>query len=257
MTNTALLLSLNDEFVPCAKIFLHSLLKNNPTFSQDVILLADSTLSNDGIQELKAVYSNLKKIYVQVDDYKNCKQLTKKWKVNLLYRFDIFELGNLGYDKIILVDADMIVTGKIDSLLEQNVLFGACRKNPLKDKDIFNCGLMVFSKDILQRAHKNELIKLACGGEWESDQPLFNQYMKQYVTFLPQKYNVTSEVLTEELAKEGVIFHFAGQTKPYGLKKKVENSFNKDFIKEKGITLLSSVFYKLKIFERELNKLYV
>lgn len=257
MNNVAILLSLNDEFVPYAKIFLYSLLKHNSTFSGDVILLTDTTLSDDSMQQLKAIYTNLKRIYVQTDDYKNCKPLTKKWKINLLYRFDIFELGNFGYDKIILVDADMIVTGKIDALFNQNILFGVCKKNPLKDRDIFNCGLMVFSKDILKTTHKHELIKLASNNEWESDQPLFNQYMKQYVTFLPQKYNVTSEVLTDELVKEGIIFHFAGPVKPYGLKKKAENSFNKDIIKEKGITLLTALFYKLKIFERELSKTYV
>lgn len=259
MPRIALLMLLNDEFLQYAKIFLHSLVKYNPAFIHDILLLTDTTLSSDSVKQLSKIYPNIKRIYVQTESYNSCSPLTRKWGVNLLYRFDIFEFGNLGYDRIISVDADMIVTGNIDGLINYDVaLFGACRKSlDKREANIFNCGLMVFSKEMLRATHKYELLQLAATGCFESDQPLFNRYLEKYIEFLPQKYNVTVDVVDNNLINEGIIFHFAGNIKPYGLKKKIENGFNKGIVKERGIPLLTAFTCKLKVLEREASKLYV
>lgn len=260
--SAAILIALNDSFVPSMKVFLHSLVKSNPYFGEDILILEDDNLSNKNLDLLKRIYSNLRTIKVKKEDYVNCKACSRPWGFNLYYRFDVFDLVHLNYDKIIMLDSDMLIMGNIDELIACEDDFAACRKY-LSDNEIekddtkirFNCGLMVLSRKILNPRYKKEMINLAQNKIWSSDQSIFNKVFEDIVTYLPQKYNVALDLLTDDLMKSGVIFHFVGDNKPYG--RSLHQSFDPNIVQSRGRSLMSAIYYKLKVIENEVNKLYV
>lgn len=224
--NTALLFALNDKFILSMQVFLLSLKKTNPWFNFDILLLSDGDLSDENVSLLKTIYPKINKINAKKDDYLNCLPTTEAWGYNLYYRFDVFEMSNLGYDRIIIFDSDMVVLKDIKELFTYDYDFGSCEKhlgiseidphNPkVRDKKRFNCGLMSISKNLLRPYYKDKLIRLASGKRWSSDQPVFNVCFENIVTYLPQKFNVVSSIASEKTLKDACIIQYHGFIKPW------------------------------------------
>jgi len=214
--------ALNDSFMPGMRALLKSLIKNNSWFNADFLILSDGNLSQESIEELHRLYGKIKIIDVMKQDYMQCKNTTDNWEFNLFYRFEVFELGYLNYDKIIMIDTDMLVLRDIKDLLQFNYDFAACRKYPdlmpevgNLNNDFFNCGLMVLSKDMLNKQHKTNLINMTKEKNWSSDQPLFNLYFRNKAVFLPQKFNTVTSGVTKQTLNEISILHFHGDLKPW------------------------------------------
>jgi lipopolysaccharide biosynthesis glycosyltransferase len=219
---TAFFTALNDDFMPGMRALLNSLLVNNPWFNLDYLILTDGSLSDKSISELHKIYSKIKIINVKKDDYLQCRETTEKWNYNLYYRFDVFELGNLNYNKIIMIDSDMLILKDISELLSYNCSFGVCRKYPdifpelnSFENNFFNCGLMLLSGKNIIKLHKDNLITFARQRNWSSDQPLFNLYFRNTTSFLPEKYNTVSSAVTKENLSDISILHFHGNNKPW------------------------------------------
>ena len=214
--------ALNDSFMPGMRALLKSLLQNNSWFNADFLILSDGNLSQESKEELHRLYNNIKIIDVKKEDYMECRDTIDNWDFNLFYRFDVFELGHLNYDKIIMIDTDMLVLRDIKDLLQFNCDFAACRKYPdlmpelgNLNNDFFNCGLMVLSKATIDKQHKTNLINMAKEKNWSSDQPLFNLYFRNKVIFLPQKFNIVSSGVTKQTLDDVSILHFHGDLKPW------------------------------------------
>lgn len=219
---TAFFTALNDDFMPGMRALLHSLLINNPWFDLDYLILTDGNLSDESISELYKIYNRIKIIHVKKEDYNQCKNIQEEYNYNLYYRFDVFELSHLNYDKIVMMDSDMLVLQDIKDLLLFSGDFAACRKYPdmlldlnYLEKNFFNCGLMVLSKEIIDKKHKDNLIDLAKKRTWYNDQSAFNLYFRDTVTFLPQKYNTVTSQVTKDTMKDIAILHFHGNSKPW------------------------------------------
>ena len=219
---TAFFTALNDNFMPGMKALLNSLLANNPWFDLDYLILTDGGLSDKSISELHKIYSKIKIIHVKKDDFVQCKETTEKWNYNLYYRFDVFELEGLNYDKIIMIDSDMLILRDISELLNYTCNFGACKKYPdilpelnCLESNFFNCGLMLLSRKNIIKLHKDNLITFAKEKIWSSDQPLFNLYFRNTVFFLPEKYNTVSSAVTKDNLSDISILHFHGSDKPW------------------------------------------
>ena len=222
----ALLFALNDTFVLSMKVFLISLLDSNPNFIRDIILLSDGNLSEKSFAELKEIYPNIRRILAKKEDYVNCLPTVEKWGYNLYYRFDVFEMGELGYDRIIIMDSDMVVLKNIDDLFTCTNDFAACQKhlgipeiapndpNEYKKKR-FNCGLMSISSKLMNPLYKEKLIRLATEKSWTSDQPVFNVCFERKVFYLPQKYNVVTSIATKENLEAACIVQYHGFVQPW------------------------------------------
>jgi len=263
----AMLLALNDKFVLSMKVFLISLKESNPWFNEDIILLSDGNLSEKNVLALKKIYENIIVITAKKDDYKRCLPTTQKWGYNLYYRFDIFDMGNLGYDRIIIFDSDMVFLNNIKELWEDTHSFSACEKYlgiPEIEPDNlveqgrkrFNCGLMSFAVTMLKPEHKHNLIKLATERSWSSDQPVFNVYFANSVYYLPQKYNVVSSIASIPSLKEAHIIQYHGFVKPWHSDNAEEcfEEFVKDEI-DKNVTSSKLIIKKLKyIFDSYVQK---
>lgn len=224
--NIAILVALNDRQVIGMKAFLYSLLHNNRWFDKDLLLLSDGQLSSKNILLLKKIYPNIKIVEAKTHDYLSCKKTTRDWGFNLYYRFDLFDLGKEGYDRIIMFDADMLVLKDIKDLFLQTCDIGACEKylgideidpgNILASrKKRFNCGLITVSKNLMTPGIKKALIDIAAEKSWSSDQPVLNKYFEKRVSYLPQKFNTPTSLLTEDTLDMVSIVHFHGISKPW------------------------------------------
>ena len=224
--NIAFLLALNNNFVLSMKVFLLSLLKTNPWFDLDILLLSDGNLSFENIALLKKIYPKIKVIEAKKNDYNKCLPTIQTWGYNLYYRFDIFDMYDLGYERIIIFDSDMVFLNDIKELFAYKHDFAACKKhlniseiypnNPIEQRRIrFNCGLMSISSNIMKKEIKTDLIKLATDKSWTSDQPVFNIYFADKVFYIPQKFNVVSAIATEEQLNDCSILQYHGFVKPW------------------------------------------
>jgi len=224
--NIAFLIALNDNFVISMKVFLLSLLKTNPWFNLDILLLSDGNLSSENILSLRSIYNKINVIGAKKNDYHGCLPTTQKWGYNLYYRFDVFDMGDLGYDRIIILDSDMVFLKDIKELFSYEHDFAACKKhlniseinpnNQIEQKrKRFNCGLMSISKIFLDPSIKNDLIRIASEQAWSSDQPVFNIYFADKVFYMPQKFNVVSAIASDSLLTECVILQYHGFVKPW------------------------------------------
>ena len=126
--NIAFLLALNNNFVLSMKVFLLSLLKTNPWFDLDILLLSDGNLSFENIALLKKIYPKIKVIEAKKNDYNKCLPTIQTWGYNLYYRFDIFDMYDLGYERIIIFDSDMVFLNDIKELFAYKHDFAACKK---------------------------------------------------------------------------------------------------------------------------------
>jgi lipopolysaccharide biosynthesis glycosyltransferase len=214
--------ALNNNFMPGMKALLKSLLVNNPWFNHDFIILIDEDISFENKKELLKLYKNIKFINAKIKDYKNCKKTSVNWNFNLFYRFDVFELQDLNYDKIVMIDSDMIILKDIKELLEYDNDISVCKKYPnfmpeLKDikGNFFNCGLILLSRNIINLNHKKNLLEIASQKNWSSDQPILNFYFRDKITFIPQKFNVVTSNVTLKNLNEISILHFHGNKKPW------------------------------------------
>jgi len=237
----ALLLALNDTFVLSMKVFLKSLLETNPWFNFDILLLSDGNLSENNIADLKKIYNNIKVIQAKKDDYAGCMSAIDAWGFNLFYRFDVFDMGELGYERIIMFDSDMVFLKDIKELFSYQQDFAACKKHlgiaefNIHDPDEinktrFNCGLMSISRKYLRPFFKFKLISMASRKRWSSDQPIFNLCFKDKVFYLPQKFNVMSSMATKKNLTDACILHYDGFIKPWH--SDAPDKCFSDFIKE-------------------------
>jgi lipopolysaccharide biosynthesis glycosyltransferase len=224
--NMALMFALNDKFILSMQVFLLSILRTNPWFNSDILLLSDGDLSDMNLSLLKNIYPRIVKIDAKRNDYTGCMPTTQVWGYNLFYRFDVFEMGHLGYERIIIMDSDMVVLKDISELLTYNYDFASCEKHlgipeigpddpRIRDRKRFNCGLMSISKKILRPYYKDKLIRIASSRSWSSDQPVFNVCFENTVDYLPQKFNVVSSIATEKNLKEACIIQYHGFIKPW------------------------------------------
>ncbi len=235
--NIAILLALNDEFILSMKTFLLSLVDTNPEFNYDILVLSDGNLSNDNVDTLKKIYKRITVIEAKKHDYSGCLPTTQTWGFNLFYRFDVFDL-KLSYDRIIIFDSDMIFLKNIQDLFTYNYDFAACEKylgipeiNGDANKKRFNCGLMSISNKYFNAHIKKDLIDIASGKNWSSDQPVFNKYFENLVHYLPQSYNVVSSIANVNTLDTAHIIQYHGFKKPWHSDNK-EECFQDDIKQE-------------------------
>jgi len=256
---TAFFTALNDDFMPAMRALLNSLLTNNPWFDLDYLILSDGNLSEDSVSELYKIYNKIKIIHAKKEDYSYCRNTTEVWNYNLYYRFDVFELEDLNYDKIVMLDSDMMILDDITELLKYNHDFAACKKYPdilpelsYLEKNFFNCGLMMLSKKLINKTHKHNLIDLAKKRNWSSDQPLFNLYFHDKVIFLPEKYNMVTSAVTNKNLNDICILHFHGNKKPWMDSKpeKCFDSFVFSLLLKAGENPDEIIFMLKKLYEK-------
>jgi lipopolysaccharide biosynthesis glycosyltransferase len=236
--------TLNDAYVPGFIVFLYTLQKHNPWFNLPYYVLTWGELSPENIKKIYSVYNNVIIQNIQNEVYEGWKSSTKwrKWGINCINRYDAFVIKDV--DRVLFFDVDMIVLGDLSELFSADVEFGAveifpksievdhpsCYNKQLKS---FNGGVMSISKKYLTDETRYRLVEMAFQKTWTSDEPILNTYFTNKTTFLPHKYNLLTQALTEDNFKTARIIHFLGLKKPWE-KGTYMNRYDGDVIQRAG-----------------------
>lgn len=207
MSKLAVITICNDAFADYCSVMIYSFIKNNPWYTGDIIICCDTkefTLNEQNRQKLKNLYQNIKIREVDQSQYENFINNFRKKKKELrylpsAYTFEVFDLE--GYDKVLYLDADMLIIDSIEDLFDYDCKIGvmALTNEHYKDWEIkvlgkFNLGLVLvdYTKGDLKQV-KRDLIK--AGEEIDPgkcnlfEQGVFNANVPEGVVELPFKYN--------------------------------------------------------------------
>jgi len=213
--------TLTEDYVIGLKVFIKSILINNPSLNFDYVILEEENISEKSKLELLAIYKNFKFKCIGSNKYTNMLfSGMRKWRINPANRLEIFTLSE--YDKIIFFDIDMLCTGDISELHTLPGDFLACHdfmseadQKMLNFIDGFNGGVMVISKRFLNKDTINSIVKLMRSKIWIGNQSAFNMYFKDVYKLLPSKYFLNTINMSTDTFSNATIYHFAGDVKPW------------------------------------------
>ena len=249
-----ILCATDKNFVPYCGIMLTSLFENNKDEHISVYLLVDDTVpekDKDKFQTLAKQYHQcINIIHVDAATFEKYPVYNPQWTNSIYYRLLAAELLPTSIDKIIYLDADIIVTRSIREMWEidvENYAVGAVidiwAPNPQvydrlrleNDKQYFNSGSMVLnlkywrehelSKQYMQYI-KDNFEKL-----WFNDQDTLNGVLYNRKLMLPVTYNFQVlllkksifDAMTKEQQKDilettyPLIMHYSASTKPWSI----------------------------------------
>jgi lipopolysaccharide biosynthesis glycosyltransferase len=226
----------NDSFLIGAKVTIHSFLKNNSWFNGDIIILHSkniSFLSDNSKLELSNIYKNI--IFREVNEELYSKINTGK-ALNARFIISYFTLEAFAiedYDKILFIDADILVLRNIIKLTEYDSFVGTRnslnlytsdeRINGIDSPAYVNGGVFCIPGKICGKNLLNTILKIAEPGWKKCDQDVINEWLKtQEYQLLSNKFNYMirglqkHNVSLNKIKKDGIrVIHYAGKYKPW------------------------------------------
>lgn len=263
--------TITNDYVDALRVFLYSYLQYNK-LTPPCVIIEEENITQYNKSEIKKIYPNV--IFKTVCNNYSFDRTFKrrKWRINPAKRFEIFTLQ---YDSIVFFDADMIVCGNIEHLFSNPVAFGAVyHPNPdglhskllcsgskfLKNKNFnfdkcFNAGVMVINKQFLCEEVRLGLFKIYKSANWLGNQGPLNLYFNNLVTLLPAEYFISTPFITDSKLKNGLIFHYAGENKPWlTTSNNIEDNFDSGIVSSiKERVLLLKILTKYKQILNKIN----
>lgn len=197
-SDIAFFMSLDNKYFIGYEVFIKSLLRNNPWFNLDIIIL-DVGISEEIKTKILCLYKNTIFIKPFKENYSkiNLTKVPKHFHVNY-YKFDAFLCK--GYKKIITIDTDMLIQGDIKSLINTQCIFGAVNAFNSNIDDFyknkyFNGGLTIIDESLINNITYKNLLNTAIPGHNMAEQDVLNIYFKNDVTFLPKTYNYEKRMI--------------------------------------------------------------
>ncbi len=213
-------MSLNDAFIPYLSTFLLSVMENaSESHSYDFIIL-HRDIKESSKKLMKQMIKNKKNFYIRFYDIGNRFDkyemfLHEHFTIETYFRLLIPEILE-NYNKVLYLDADIIVNADLYDLLNQDIsgyLLGAVMditmltfagayeetRRILRDtvkidrtEEYFNAGVMVLNIPLLKKNFSTEyLLKTAASKEWPTvDQDVLNYLCKGRVKLLDMRWNL-------------------------------------------------------------------
>lgn len=209
---------LDDRFVIGAKVFLKSLIRHNPWFEDDFVVI-DLGLRARSKIELEKFYHKIKYVEVKRDKYKGVNfKVTDPRIRNTYYTLDVFTLN---YDKIIFMDMDIVVLDDIQKLFNDynGPFFAARAYSRAGDKldNRINSGVFVSCLNDLPSDAYEHMIRISRPGHVLPDQTVINRYFKS-MQYIDKIYNVEKRMAyTKNCKREWMMkrcLHYVG-SKPW------------------------------------------
>lgn len=252
METINILCATDKNFVPYLGIMLTSLFENNEEEHIEVYLLVDDSVRekdrNKYIQLADRYNQCIHIIHVDASTFEKYPVYNQQWTNSIYYRLLAAELLPATVEKIIYLDADIIVTRSIREMWEINIEKYALgvvhdiwapnqqvydRLGLKNDKQYFNSGSMVLNLKYW-RDHKlsqqyMQYIKDNFEKLWFNDQDTLNGVLFDQKLMLPVSYNFQVlflkkslfDEMTDEQKKDIVdtqsplIMHYSASTKPW------------------------------------------
>jgi lipopolysaccharide biosynthesis glycosyltransferase len=216
---SALCTTLCDDYADGAAVMIKSFFENNTWYTGDIIVLCWGKLSPE--QKLRIGSLSPKIEFREIDETQYSKARTdghRLWNYIPASRFAMFKFAE--YDRLVYLDADVVVMGDIRELFETATSFGACRLMPgegmeLRDKGGFNAGVLTIGSEFISEGVHDSLMRIATAKPWSGNQVVLNLRFGENVEYLPHNFNVTTDQLTDITFGTAKILHFVGEEKPW------------------------------------------
>ncbi len=228
---------IDDNFVEGFKGFFKSLLKYNPDFNYEFILLNNGLIKYT-LKDLKETYQNITLKNIRKELYDFPLESTTESLISTYYKLEIFDKKNFDKDleRLIFMDMDILIQGSIGFLTRVNLNgkgIGACRQYHVRSdslKDEINSGVLIIDFKNLKQGAFKRLLKRAKNGAYLPDQEVINREFidKGYCFYLPKIYNVEKRMCLSKSLKNlyrGLVCLHYVNTKPWQLKAKAEKQF--------------------------------
>lgn len=244
------------------KVALYSIGRNNDLSDIDINIFAlpDQEIFFNKILE-KYNFKNKFIHTINIKKYEGIEfDKQRDWLFSPAYRFEMFKLK--GYKSVLYIDADIIALSNFLDIFQTDKI-SACSLHKITNSfyfenkfDGFNAGVMLIPKEFLKAKTTNELIKMCKRKKFNGNQEPLNYYFKDVVNFLPQSYNLTTDLLTIENLETAKIIHFIGLEKyNFGENKlyfsDYVNKYLSDLLKIKLNNLYNKYFLEAKMFYNE------
>jgi lipopolysaccharide biosynthesis glycosyltransferase len=107
------------DYIPGLKMMIKSFLQNNTWFN-DTIYIFDWGFNTNQFVEIGKIYPNIVRLGVDFSSYYlDEKTMQKQYYAKNFLKFEIFKLGNIeNISKIVVLDADLLITGNIKELFD-------------------------------------------------------------------------------------------------------------------------------------------
>lgn len=228
------------EYFVGAEVLFYSIKKHNPNIFADFIYTTEKSITSNLMQKLCA-----KNVVIPSSEYENIplnnvyfKETGKK----------LFALSFTEYDRVIMIDSDMLCIGDISYLfcehLNNENIWAVRDTAPYylkKQRELgldtnltFNAGTVVFNKpvlglDIVKMIHDGNLFSYDGG-----DQGYLNYYCQKFnksFGFIPNGYNYVLDQTMPQLPKEQrFVVHFTGQNaNPWNYRGINKNDFRLEY----------------------------
>ena len=243
-----ILVTLNEAYIPCLNVMLTSLLKSNPGDEFDVYLL-HTDIREQALRDTRALLAGRGALLPIPADPRRLQDAptTSRYPREIYYRIFAARYLPESLDRVLYLDPDVIVNGRIDSLYAlpmHNQLFAAAshvtglmqKVNELRlsmdeDSPYINSGVLLMNLALLRREqddeavfdfiarHKNTLLL--------PDQDVISSlYGRRIIALDPYRYNMTERLMALNLLEGSpltldwirnntAIIHYCGRNKPW------------------------------------------
>jgi lipopolysaccharide biosynthesis glycosyltransferase len=271
MKKNCVFLFITESYIQGGLVAIYSFLKHNQWFCDDIIIsYIEGSIKSEDLLRFKNLYDKTILLEISPNEYDNISRIA----VDRTYFIgDIFKkfkcLEVKGYDKLVLLDADVLVTGDIKELFDthydvigvvDNIIDGESISMEWRERygEYFNSGILVFNDEgvrhnLLERVnHINEYdftFYEGCGhcGLYYPDQDIFNVFTSDLnVGLAPQYYNFKAQDVNEYNVCDMRIIHYYGQEKPWNTEiKNFADHMWEDCLNE---IMCGGPFYELDLF---------
>lgn len=213
--------SSSDAYSECTGISLWSLLENNREVEDIVIYILGTDISDLNRKRLFEVANHFGRVLHIIDAKQDFIDKAKEFNLPLMrgayntYSRICLNKWFSSLDRVLVVDSDTLICGRIDDLWNYNLdgkLIGAVPEvamygntNNIEDKDVIYCGdyyynmgiCLVNLKEWRQKGIDEYLAKCIHNDDEPykvADQSIINKYLNQYIVRVPLKFNYYSVV---------------------------------------------------------------
>ncbi|MBX9186356.1 MULTISPECIES: glycosyltransferase family 8 protein [Clostridium] len=243
-----IMIAINNNYFEICKTMLFSLMKYNNDRKINIYLL-NKSLSDEKINDIskyiEAMGGKFKNIAVSDNDLPELPIVINRFSIEMYYRIIAQKLLPKDLDKVLWLDADIIINGKLDRFYDQSFndkYLVVCKDFYEKEKEIqdikkrmdindkhvyFNSGVILFNLNKIRRSITEEDIK-NCLIKYRDkltypDQDILN-YLYQNNVKYDNEYIYNFQVnnlrsLTKDQLNSIKIIHYSGARKPWDVKR--------------------------------------
>lgn len=222
------------------QVSLYSFIKNNKWFNGDVVIYKVGNIEDQDYKLFKKIYDKIIFKDIKTDDYvKLIKHVgANSFLDSAYYKFEAFQEDS--YDKVIVVDSDMVIINSIEECLSWGDLTISidtqCNDTSFtvkkRNEEYINSGFLVIGKKYLSKSVRDDIIKFGeeydfninsvfnpFGGNREAlcaDQDVLSCYFSNRdIDICSNKFNQKFFFFDREKDVDTKIIHFLGDNKPW------------------------------------------